>query len=108
MADFHIKQNDRKEPFNATLKDSSGVAVDLTGATVLFRLRQFGAAAAKVNASAAIISAAAGTVRYSWASGDTDSPGEYEAEFQVTFSDGTIQTFPNAGVLSVLIHPEVA
>lgn len=106
MADFHLKVGDTKEPINATCLDSAGAIVDLTGATVVFRMAQFGSGARKVNATATIVSAAAGTVRYQWLTADVNTAGEYEGEFRVTFSGGAIQSFPNASTISILIHQD--
>lgn len=108
MTIYHVKQNDTKEPLASTLTDSNGNAVVLTGATVVFHMRIFGAATSKVSAAATIVSATLGQVKYTWTGTDLDTPGEYEGEFQVAFSDATIQSFPNAGGLIVFVHPEIA
>jgi hypothetical protein len=107
MSDFYIKKNDTLPLLTATLKDADGVAVNLTGSAVKFHMR-LGNAVAKVNATATIVSAAAGTVKYIWVTGDTDTKGVYSGEWQVTFGDGTILTFPNKDYFSVEIDDELA
>lgn len=104
--EFTIKQGDTLPALNASLEDSSGNPVDLTGATILFRMRKVGAAALTVEAAAVIVSATGGTVRYNWQTGDTATPGSYEAEFRCTLPSG-IETVPNANNIGIEVVPSV-
>jgi hypothetical protein len=61
-----------------------------------------------VDRAAVIVTPADGTVRYDWQAGDTAPAGRFLAEFEVTYSDGAIETFPNAGALVVRIDPDLA
>jgi len=108
VADFVIKQNDTSPDFQRTLLDSDGVAVPLTGATVRFHMYDQMRTTAKIDGAATITDAANGVVVYSWAAGDTDTTGWYWGEFEVTFSDGSIETFPNTGYTSIKVSPELA
>lgn len=106
---FVIGQNDTWPPIQATLKDAAAAAVNLTGASVKFTLKQDGGSVTVNEATATILSAAAGTVEYAWATGDTASAGTYQAEWEVTFSTGKIATFPNTiDKIVVTINPELA
>lgn len=108
MADFTIKQGDTLPPIGATLKDAAGAALDLTGASVRFHMRPGGESAASVDQVCEIVDAAAGKVRYAWQVGDTDAPGSYVAEFEVTFSDGRVLTIPNTTNLKIKIVAQIA
>lgn len=48
-------------------------------------------------------STSGGKVKYQWQDGDTDVAGVFRAEFQVTFSDDRIETYPNSGYLTINI-----
>lgn len=62
----------------------------------------------KVNAVATIVDASNGIVKYDFTASDTDTTGWYWAEFEVTFSDASIETFPNSGYFSIKITPNLA
>lgn len=104
---FLIKQNDRLPEFAAFLKTKAGNAdaqpVDLTGATVAFKMRLPGSPTLKVDAPATIVDAIQGEVSYAWAVGDTDTTGLYQAEFEVTFAGGATFSFPTQGFLQVQV-----
>jgi hypothetical protein len=92
---FFLKQGDRLPFFEVVLKNADGTTVNLTGATVVFRMAKPGSAP-KVNAAADIIGAPTnGTVKYHWTAADTDTPGEFWAEWIVTYSSGQIEAFPS-------------
>ena len=103
MATFYLKKGDTLPVVDAKLGSLATGAEDLTGATVLFRLRKRGASTNAISAPAAIVSPTEGTVRYSWIDGDTTSLGIYDGEFVVTFSDGKVKTFPNNGYFIIEI-----
>src|SRR5215471_11076072 len=67
----------------------NGVAVDLTGATVRFRMRSVGSQTLKVDQPATIVSAPAGTVRYDWQSADVGTAGDFLAWWVVTSAGKT-------------------
>lgn len=104
---FYIKQNDTSPSLRATLIDGDGDAVNLTGASVRFHMRD-ASGTTKVDAVASIITAASGIVQYSWAVGDTDTVGVFAAEFEVTYSDTSVGTFPNNGYITVKIRDDIA
>lgn len=105
---FFIKQNDTSPAIQATLSDAAGAAVDLSGASVRFHMRAVGNTTAKVDAAAVISNATGGIVYYNWQAANTDTLGSYEAEFEVTFSGGEIETFPNNRFIQVEITDDIA
>lgn len=103
---MRIKRNDTAPAFLATLRDGAGAAVDLTGATARFVMRD-SEGATKVSAAATITAPAAGRVQYSWVAGDTDTVGTYAAEVEITFADATVQTFPSQGYQAVVVWEDL-
>lgn len=90
-----IKRNDTR-PLAATLT-ANGVPVPLTGATVRFNMtpRVQGTGTTISRALATITDAVKGKVSYAWTAPQVANVGVHRAEFEVTFSDGTVETFPN-------------
>lgn len=108
MADFTIKQGDRLPTLRVTCQDANGTAVDVTGATVEFHMTNQSTGALVVNAAGTLVTPASGIVEYQWAAGDTDTAGDYWAEFEVTFASGKQETFPNNRHIHVLILAQLA
>jgi hypothetical protein len=106
---FTIKQNDQLPSIQATCVDADGQAVDLTGATgVNFHMKALEGGVAKVNAAGVIVDDELGIVRYDWASADTDTIGEFLAEFEVVFAGPKTQTFPNFENILITIVDDLA
>jgi len=103
---FSIKQNDTSPSLQATLKDASQTAVNLTGATVMFHMKSVDGTI-KVDAEMTITNAEGGVVQYDWQTGDTDTVGTYYVEFEVTYSDLSVETFPNNGNKVVTVVKEL-
>ena len=103
--DFSIKVGDVLPVLTATLSDASG-ALAINGATVRFHMDDRDTGAEIVNAVAENLDDATeanrGKVRYQWQAADTDTPGWFWGEFQVTFTGPKTLTFPSPGHL--LIH----
>jgi hypothetical protein len=106
---FYIKQNDTRPAITAILTDANDAAVNLTGATIAFSMREEPAGTVKLSAvSANVTDSEAGQVSYNWASGNTDTATDYEAEFQVTFAGGAVQTFPGRNWIFVHVIDDIA
>lgn len=111
---FVIKQNDRRPLFVVVLKDNIGeqdeATVNLTTATsAVFNMRTQAGTALQINrGSAAITNAAGGEVTYSWGTADTNTVGTFDAELEVTWSDGKAETFPNNNYWTVQIVDDLA
>lgn len=112
MSLHRIRENDDRPYFRTTLK-IAGSPVDLTGATVIFHMADE-AGIVKINRAASKIQSSptvnVGVVEFRFDSslGETNLPGSYIAEWEVTFADGTTQTFPTRGRDRVQVLAEVA
>ena len=106
---FFIKQNDTTPALEAFLQDSRGRPVNLTGATIVFHMRLASDLTVKITiGSVTIVAATLGHVSFAFSAPNTDTAGNYEGEFQVTFSGGAIETFPNDGYIKIIITDDVA
>lgn len=102
-----IKQNDTLPPLVATLTGADGVPQQLpAGTLVRFSMRPVGGAAAISRQDCQVINIAGG-VQYDWATGDTAVPGQFEGEFEVTFTDASVLTFPNDGYFPIVIAAQI-
>jgi Rib/alpha/Esp surface antigen-like repeat protein len=93
MADI-VVQGDTGPDVVAVLHEEGSVTspIDLTGATVAFQMRKPDDRRYTVNALATIEDATAGQVRYEWGPNDLAVPGDYQAQFEITFPNGKVQT----------------
>lgn len=105
---FQIKENDTTPSLRAALLNGSGDAVDLIGATVRFHMRPLGSSGVTIDRSASVVSQAEGIVQYNWVSGDTANVGFYQAEFEVTYPDANVETFPNNNYIGVEIVDDIS
>lgn len=98
-----LKQGDTAPQFVVTLTHDTDVPINLTDASVRFHLRNLATGVVTVDAAGAVHSVSDKQVRYDWQAGDSVTAGLYEFEFEITYSDGTIETFPNwtHGVLEI-------
>lgn len=109
---FVIKQDSTRPVYVVTLVENFGSSndpIDLTTATsVDFLMRESGGTGTpKVNAPAVITDAVAGEVTYTWDAADTDTVGDFHAEFKITWGDGGIQTVPNDGYFEITIGDDL-
>jgi hypothetical protein len=104
-----LKQNDVGGVIERTLRDGFGAPADLTGATMVFSMRVKPAGSVKISAAAAtLVTALAGLVRYTFTASNTDTADEYEGEFQATYSNGDVQTYPEDGYIPVKVADDIA
>jgi hypothetical protein len=99
---FYLKRGDT----SPVLRYALARGVDLTGATVRFQMRPRGGGIF-IDSSAVIDNESPPVVRYAWAVGDTETAGTFQAEFVVTYGDGSVETFPNVGFIAVIINEDV-
>lgn len=106
MTIVYLKQNDTKPDLQITVNDDQDAAIDVTDATIAFHMND-SAGTSKVDAAGAIVTAESGIIKYVWSTGDLDTIGTYNAEFQITFSDSSILTVPSKGYLTIVIGAEL-
>lgn len=107
MVDFQITQNDTYSALRGRCVDENGAIVDLTGATARFHMKKPGSDTPTIDAVAFIENEPNGVIVYAWEDGDTADSGMYMAEFEVTYSDGGVETFPTKPLV-VYIREELA
>ncbi len=105
-ASFTIRRGDTAPAIQATLLDGAGNPVNLTGATVRLHVGRSGQPI--VDAPATIVDAAGGVVSYAWQAQDLATPGQWLAEWEVTYATGEVETFPNASQLLVTVLHDLA
>jgi hypothetical protein len=107
VADFYLTAGDTVPPITATLTDEAGAGLNLTGATVTFRMSPIAGGALKVDAAATVVTPAAGAVSYAWQAADTDTPGYYLGRWRIVFSGGGVGSVPNDAPMLILIAAAV-
>lgn len=112
VVDYVLARGDTQPKISATLFDALGVPVPLPpGSTVKFIMKKWGASVVEINSPATIVggSNTTGAVEYQFVSADVDTPGIYDAQWQVTFSGGgLVQTFPVGGYHTIEIESDLA
>jgi hypothetical protein len=91
-----LVQDDTRPALVCTITDdTSGAAINITGATVLLKFRAAGATTLQATVTGTVTDGANGVVAFYPASAPemlTGEAGDYEGEIQITFADGQIQT----------------
>jgi hypothetical protein len=109
-ASFYIKQNDTAPSIQAVLTDSNGRAKSMVGgASVRFNMsKEDGTNVISGGIGSFIVPLSKGIVAYEWAAGDTADAGIYNAEFEITYTSGQVETFPNNSYIKVIVKEELA
>lgn len=103
---FSIKQNDTSPSLQATLKDAALDPINLTGASVRLHMKSVDGTL-KIDQPMTIVTPLQGIIQYDWQAGDTDTVGTYYVEFEVTYADASVETFPNNGSKVVSVVKEL-
>lgn len=96
VENFYIRSGDRLPDLVSTITPAGG-ARTWTGATLRFYMWPVlhdDPIVYKVDAAAAFDLPTL-TVSYQWTLADTDTPGLYYGQFEVTYADGKKESFPN-------------
>lgn len=108
-SDFYIKQGDTQPQIKAEFVDGTDDPIDLSGATVHFKMRAVGEDSLTVEEEATIQEDSTGVVTYRWKESDTSSVGYYDAEFEVDYSGATgpdfepDESFPNEDYITIRV-----
>lgn len=90
-----LVQGDTRPQIKVTLTDdTTGLAIDITGATVRMKFRAAGATVLTDTLTGIVLDGPAGVVVFPWNATTLDcTPGDYEGEIEITFAAGAgIQT----------------
>ncbi len=109
VPDFWLNVGDTGPAIQATLKDAAGAVVDLTGASVHFRMAPIVTSAAAIDAAATTVgSPTLGVVAFAWRTGDTAVAGDYDARWRVTYANGVVESFPDDDTGPLLVRIKAA
>lgn len=106
MSDIAVKRGETVD-IEANLQDGNGNAVDLTGAVVYFQARTSAGDTLKIDRLATVVTPSTALVRASLTSDDTDTRGNYKAEWRAVYAGG-YRIFPEDGYLSMKIAEDLA
>lgn len=108
-ASFYIKQNDTAPSIEAALSDSNGRVKSMANASVVrFHMQDENGNLLVEDGVGTIVNPTKGIVAYEWQPGDTANTGIHSAEFEIQYTNGQIETFPNTGYIKVIIKDELA
>jgi hypothetical protein len=95
MSTLYIKRNDHNRDVTDTLT-KDGVAIDVTGATVLFKMRNR-ETGVPMSKAGSVVSGPAGTVKVTLTTTETATCGVFDVEWEVTFAAGGVLSVPDNG-----------
>jgi hypothetical protein len=101
-----LKKLDLQPYYYAQVTDSTGLVIDLSGATVYVTMKNLSLGTVKINRQTTglyITDAANGKFEYRWQTGNTDTVGKYSIEFEINPLTGGKFTVPTGDRASVQI-----
>lgn len=101
-----IKQGDTFPTLRAYLQQADSKPIRLNGCSVRFIMIDKDGTNI-IDSLADVMNEDEGYVRYNWATVDTKDPGEYKAEFEITFQNGAILSVPNDGYFTINIVKQI-
>jgi hypothetical protein len=104
IADFHIKQNDTSPGLEYAITP----AVIMYGATVVFSMKKPSGSVIINRQPVTIEDETTGVFRYPFKASETVQTGDFIGEFEVTYLDGTIETFPSSEYIDITIIGDIA
>lgn len=103
--DFYIKRNDLQPYYYARAQESTGAAIDLTGALIKFTMVNAESLSIVISTigGVTITAASTGLFHYQWATATTATTGTYHVEFEITPASGGKFTLPVKKTARVII-----
>lgn len=86
MTEIRVKKGEKNFDLDFTLQDADGNALNLSGSTLLLKVQRDTQATLKFSGSMTIVSAGAGTCKYTVQQTDFDVVGNYTAEIEITYT----------------------
>lgn len=108
MTVYEMKRNDLMPVADALLRMADGSIPNLSGASIRFIARYQGSSIVKIDGAATITNEPTAAVEYAFVAGDTDTAGNFDVEWEVTFGNGKPQTFPTRGYDLLVIGGDLA
>ena len=102
MEIIYVKRGDRNPPLELSLQQANGTPINLSHVDYVKWLMK-DESELKIDEHVTIVDAAYGMIKYEWKTGDTDDPGNFLGEFEITYNDGTKLTVPNDEYITVII-----
>ena len=113
MNSFNIKQGDTSPALRVQLQNENEQSVDIRGYNRLsFYLKKEDSDTLKIDLDDSdpkviVEDPESGIVRYEWLRKDTNTTGVYKAEFEVEYANGSIESFPNTGNITIYINEDI-
>jgi co-chaperonin GroES (HSP10) len=104
MIEIKVIKGDKGYDLNFTLQKSDGTALDLTGATLLFKVQKQDSNSLKFSSGMTVIDANQGKCKYNVKEGDFDEVGKYYGEIEVNYGGVQILTFND---IIIIVEPEL-
>jgi hypothetical protein len=101
---FKLKRNDTSPAILYQLDR----AVNLGSATVVFNMKEPDGTIVVNRAAGSVHSSDPPVLRYDWDAADSATKGAFLAEFEVTYADGSVETWPNEDFIEVAIDEDIA
>ena len=113
---FEIRKGDRLPPYLVDALDKDANPIDLSGQTaIVFSMRDRSTNVLKISQVAGSLEeggdgATFNRMRYDWQATDTDTVGQFEGEFELTFSPGVKRSFPASEkqTLIIQVHDDIS
>jgi hypothetical protein len=109
---FTITQGDNSPSLVTTLSSEDSSGIDLSNASdVRFIMQDMYERVVideTLDDAVRIVDEERGIVEFIFSQPETETVGEYEAEFEVTYTNGAVETFPTDGKIDIKIVEHIA